>query len=238
MGNSKIKRIIHLLVLIDPQVGLGAFQVPAAGEICEARYPWKNADDPEAKMKIVKSLYYQPWDWIISAGTFEDEFQKAGQTIHSANLSGNLLIWGMFLLCFTASGILGVKISKDIATPVHHATGDLSSASSHIAMASGKVAESLGQIVHKASEVDNLIAAIAAASREQSQGIDQVNQSMTRMDKVTQSNAATADESAIASEELSSQSAVLRRLFAELQTLVTGETSKALDSKRDLPFSA
>jgi methyl-accepting chemotaxis protein len=89
---------------------------------------------------------------------------------------------------------------------------------------SGKVTESLGQIVTKARQVDELVAEIATASREQSQGIDQVNTAVTQMDKVTQTNAATAEESASASEELSAQAATLREIVADLQTLVTGSS--------------
>jgi len=87
---------------------------------------------------------------------------------------------------------------------------------------SGKVTESLTQIVTKARQVDELVAEIATASREQSQGLDQVNTAVTQMDKVTQTNAATAEESASASEELNAQAATLRKLVAELQNLVSG----------------
>ena len=87
---------------------------------------------------------------------------------------------------------------------------------------SGKVTESLTQIVTKARQVDELVAEIATASREQSQGIDQVNMAVTQMDKVTQTNAAAAEESASASEELTAQAATLRELVADLQKLVTG----------------
>jgi methyl-accepting chemotaxis protein len=95
---------------------------------------------------------------------------------------------------------------------------------------SGKVTESLAQIVSKARQVDELVAEIATASREQSQGLEQVNTAVTQMDKVTQTNAATAEESASASEELSAQAATLREIVAELQKLVTGSGSVAAQS--------
>ena len=77
----------------------------------------------------------------------------------------------------------------------------------------------------KASQVDELVAEIATASREQSQGIDQVNTAVTQMDKVTQTNAAAAEECASASEELNAQAATLRDIVGELQTLVTGSST-------------
>ena len=101
---------------------------------------------------------------------------------------------------------------------------------------SSKVTESLKEIVNKASQVDELVAEIATASREQSQGIDQVNTAVTQMDKVTQANAASAEECASASEELSAQAATLREIVGELQILVTGganSTGKARGREKE-----
>ena len=89
---------------------------------------------------------------------------------------------------------------------------------------SSEVSESLAEIVAKAREVDELVAEIANASREQSQGIDQVNVAVTQMDKVTQSNAAHAEQSASASAQLNAQAASLRELIADLQSLVKGHS--------------
>ncbi len=85
---------------------------------------------------------------------------------------------------------------------------------------SAKVARSLAEIVEKARAVDDLVGEIASASREQNQGIQQVNLAVTQMDKVTQSNAANAEESASASEELNAQAATLKDAVVELVKLV------------------
>jgi methyl-accepting chemotaxis protein len=53
--------------------------------------------------------------------------------------------------------------------------------------------------------VSDIIAEIAAASNEQSTGIDQVNQAVTSMDEVTQQNAALVEEAAAAAESLVEQ---------------------------------
>jgi methyl-accepting chemotaxis protein len=92
---------------------------------------------------------------------------------------------------------------------------------------SAKVAERLQEIVQKTRQVDELVAEIATASREQSQGIDQVNTAVTQMDKVTQSNAAAAEESASASEELNAQALTLKGAVSELLAMVGGRTRSA-----------
>ena len=89
---------------------------------------------------------------------------------------------------------------------------------------SKKVAETLNEIVIKVRQVDELAAEVASASREQTQGITQINTAVGQMDKVTQSNAASAEESAAAAEELNSQAEVMKQSVAELLQLVGGQS--------------
>ena len=90
---------------------------------------------------------------------------------------------------------------------------------------STKVGESLRLIAEKVSSTDALVADIANAASEQAQGIQQVNNAMGQMDKVTQSNAASAEESASAAEELDSQAETMKDLVGELRKLVGGGSS-------------
>ena len=91
---------------------------------------------------------------------------------------------------------------------------------------SDKVAASLKEIVGKARQVDSIVAEIAHASSEQNTGIGQVVHAVTQMDKVTQTTAATAEESASASEELNAQAVSLDSIVGQLDRLITGTTVK------------
>jgi len=74
------------------------------------------------------------------------------------------------------------------------------------------VAGTLSKIVNRTGKVGDLIAEIAAASKEQAQGIEQVNTAVAQMNQVIQKNAASAEESADAAEELSGQAVELASL--------------------------
>jgi len=89
---------------------------------------------------------------------------------------------------------------------------------------SAKVAEVLNEIVSKVRQVDELVAEVSGASKEQTQGIAQVNIAIGQMDKVTQSNAANAEESAAAAEELNAQALKMKESVGELLQLVSGAT--------------
>jgi hypothetical protein len=89
-----------------------------------------------------------------------------------------------------------------------------------------KVAETLNEIVTKVRQVDELTSAVAGASREQTQGISQINIAVNQIDKVMQSNAAGAEQSAAAAQELNAQASAVKQSVAELLQLV-GHPSQA-----------
>jgi hypothetical protein len=64
---------------------------------------------------------------------------------------------------------------------------------------------------------------VSEASRQQTQGIDQVTEAIVQMEKVTQTTAATAEESAAASEELGGQADHTMVLVSALEALVNGD---------------
>lgn len=87
---------------------------------------------------------------------------------------------------------------------------------------SQKVATRLNEIVTKARQVDQLAAEVASACREQTQGIAQINAAVGETDKVTQSNAANAEESAAAAQQLNSQARTMKQAVGELMELIGG----------------
>lgn len=81
--------------------------------------------------------------------------------------------------------------------------------------------EAFKEVAVSSGKVSELVNEIAAASQEQAQGIDQINQAMTQMDTVTQQNAANAEESAASSEELNAQAEQMQDIVEDLVQLVT-----------------
>jgi methyl-accepting chemotaxis protein len=92
---------------------------------------------------------------------------------------------------------------------------------------SEKMATNLAGIVERTRRLNEMIAEIAQASNEQSQGIAQINTAVNHMDKVTQSNAALAEETASSSEELRIQAEQVKQAVAELMRMVQGDSGGA-----------
>ena len=87
---------------------------------------------------------------------------------------------------------------------------------------STEVADILSKILQSIEQVTNLISEVSSSGDEQSQGISQINTSVAEMDKVTQVNAASTEESASACEELNSQATELQNIVNTLKGLIGG----------------
>ncbi|HLK90463.1 MAG TPA: methyl-accepting chemotaxis protein [Polyangia bacterium] len=89
--------------------------------------------------------------------------------------------------------------------------GDLATSSVKVAERSGQLLKDLVPGIRKTAE---LVQEVAAASREQSAGVTQINNAMTKVDQVTQRNASASEELASTAEEMSAQAEGLQDLVS------------------------
>ena len=86
-----------------------------------------------------------------------------------------------------------------------------------------EAARTMLESVEGAQQVTNIIDKISRASNEQASSISQVTQGIDQISSVVQTNSATAEESAAASEELSAQAQILKSLVGQFQLRDTEE---------------
>ena len=98
-----------------------------------------------------------------------------------------------------------------------------------------QVADTLNAILAKARAVEGLVDKIAEASREQDTGIEQISGAIREIGQVTESNTASARQTAASAHDLESRAVALRSVVGELQSVVFGGTlleSPSLQSAR------
>lgn len=89
-------------------------------------------------------------------------------------------------------------------------------------MIAGSSNQTFNEVAAASRKIGELINEISTASREQAQGVDQINKTITAMESVTQNNAASAEESAAASEELKVQASQMQEIVNALQGILEG----------------
>jgi methyl-accepting chemotaxis protein len=87
--------------------------------------------------------------------------------------------------------------------------------------------ETMKDIVQSVKRVTDIMAEISAASQEQRGGIEQVNNAVTQMDKVTQQNAALVEESAAAAKSMEDQTGVMTEMVGQFMLSPEFERAQA-----------
>jgi methyl-accepting chemotaxis protein len=103
--------------------------------------------------------------------------------------------------------------AKEIKTLIQDSVGKVDEGSKLV----GRSGETLVGIVSAVKKLSGLVAEIAAASREQSSGIEQVNRAVTQMDEATQQNAALVEQATAASRAIADQTSRLSETIARFQ---------------------
>jgi methyl-accepting chemotaxis protein len=75
-------------------------------------------------------------------------------------------------------------------------------------------------VLESSLNIAKLVNEIAGASKEQSEGIEQINIAVSQMDKVTQQNASAAEQSAAASSEMKARASDLKELASKIEKMI------------------
>jgi methyl-accepting chemotaxis protein len=113
------------------------------------------------------------------------------------------------------------QAARDTAVLIEKSMGNTEEGGRKVEMVAHAIAAISGSITQVKSLVDN----VSTASHQQTQGIGQVSAALTQMERVTQSTAAMAEESAASSEELKSRAISSSDVVADLQRLMGEQCS-------------
>lgn len=97
---------------------------PFIEQMCKQRegwihYPWQNPGETQSRRKIVRYLYYQPWNWIVAVGSYEGEFYQEANLI-KGRIIGSL---GTIAIVVGVLSILMVFLAaKVLSDPIRHMT--------------------------------------------------------------------------------------------------------------------
>jgi methyl-accepting chemotaxis protein len=111
---------------------------------------------------------------------------------------------------------IGVKVNEDVSKNLEEIDGKAK-----------MVDAALLEILNKFKHVDENINQIAQASKEQSQGVIQINSALVQMDKVTQNNASSAEAIASAATELNGHASEMENIVKELVDMVESKSKRA-----------
>lgn len=145
-------------------------------EIAQQFYPWKNKGETEARMKVARIAYYEPWDWVIGVSSYEEDFYQAQYAISALghkNILLMLILAGLTTLIagsswFYVSGYLNKQI-REVAQALGIASEQVSYASNEAADAGQLMASGASEQASSLQEVTISLKEIYASTKETTQ---------------------------------------------------------------------
>lgn len=137
------------------------------GQVGTIRYPWMNPElgDKKPRQKINKYIYFRPWNWIIVAGTYEDEiYHSLYETERFIILMGLTALALVFLLTITLSKALTRPIQELTDVTTKMIEGDLSErvitrSADEIGILGVSFNRMIGQLQSYTSELERMVEA-------------------------------------------------------------------------------
>jgi signal transduction histidine kinase len=152
------------------------------GQVDYQEYPWKNKDETEARMKIAALTYFEPWDWVIGAGAYKEDFNAAS---HKASASiGGIITWSLIsgatilLLTTLIAFLTGSKIARGIQRIIE------------------QLREGANQVTAAAAQVSVSSQSLAQGASEQAATIEETSASLEQISSLTRANAEHASQTA------------------------------------------
>jgi len=128
-----------------------------AGETALVRYSWQNPGESAPRAKVVRIAYFAPWDWIVGAGSYEDEFMSASQNItRIGDASSRNIMIVLCVITVLATGIW-ITMSTVLSRSISSIADQLSSGSDQISSAAKSIADAGQNLAVGASEQSGAI---------------------------------------------------------------------------------
>ncbi|MGD9545957.1 MAG: methyl-accepting chemotaxis protein [Candidatus Krumholzibacteriia bacterium] len=167
-GNLFIQEIIRKAKVLGP------------GQIAEQKYPWKNQGDADARMKVTRLKYFEPWDWIIGVGSYEDEFRAAETRLADATRQKLIIISLVTLITVIMASVVWWVTARNIGNGIGGVVQRLGVAAQSVASSSTQIAATSLQL--------------AEGTTEQAGSLQEASASLQELAAMTKQNAASAKQ--------------------------------------------
>ena len=213
-------------------------------EMTFEEYPWLNEGEEEPRLKLSAVLYFKPWNWVIGAGTYEDEYYKVKAKVRDelGKLRVDLMWAGAIVLVLVV--IMAYFMGWILSRPLGHisnvaqriAQGDLHGASKHLDE-SAKTIALAKKGVRFEDETSQLVASFGAMTgnlnnlvgQVQRAGI-QVNTTATEIAAQARQLEATVTEQATSANEVTASSQEIAATSKELSSTMGGVAQIAAET--------
>jgi methyl-accepting chemotaxis protein WspA len=228
----------------------------AKGEIFHESYPWANPGDPQPRLKHAALVYFEPWDWLINASAYDDEYLGAIEAVRSSatRLMWSVIVAGLLSLALALSiaFLMGSRVSRPIGLLTklagRVATGDLHTArTDFVSLNSQKPATGLARLDFPDESADlivsfqnmterlgSLVGQVQRSGIQVTASTTEITASARQLESTVAQQAASTREVSATSTEISASSRDLLGTISRVGGAVAEAASQAEDGHSEL----
>lgn len=240
-GNLFVQAMIH-----------NAIKSPAGESVFE-RYLWQNPGEDHPRAKVSANIYFAPWDWVILASSYEDDFLVTKQHIRSSFNKLTAQVIGAGVLVLFLALIMAVVMGNRMARPLSLilnivskvAAGDVQGARTILAAHAGRrsaapqssqrsdeIVQLVGALATMTTSLDALIGQVQTSGVQVTTSAMQISASARELEGTVAEQAASTLEVNATSKEIASTSESLVHTMEDVgqtvvQTAATAESGRA-----------
>jgi methyl-accepting chemotaxis protein len=176
------------------------------GQVGEQRYPWKNDGDAVAREKIVRLVYFEPWDWVIGVGSYIDEFYEARDQVTTIGAASNQILAGVSAGALVVAILIWFLMARGITGKINRVVTQLT--------------EGAGQVASAAGQVSSASQSLAEGATEQAAGLQETSSSLEEMASMTKQNADNAQQANSLSSEARKSASTGAEAMSRMNTAI------------------
>jgi len=107
--------------VIEKAPSLGSDQPDKAIPTLYIKYPWQNPGEVQPRLKSASIAYFEPWDWVIVATAYDDDYVESQQRMVSA--LAHMIEWiaWVAVVVIVLSLLIGYYVTRGIVRPLDEA---------------------------------------------------------------------------------------------------------------------
>ncbi len=136
-------------------------QAAPPGATGEHTYLWQNPGDPAPRRKIARVAYFPAWDWVIGAGSYEEEFLAAPAKLGAIGRRGTRTIMLVLLGTTAAAVLFWLATAQALSRRLIRIADQLKAGSDQVLGAAGMIADAGQSVADGASHQASALSATA-----------------------------------------------------------------------------
>lgn len=149
-------------------------------DISEQFYPWLNKGESEARIKLARIVYYEPWDWVIGVSSYVEEFYEAERKVENLSKQNLMILGVLSLITLGIASLVWFFLARSTDKQFTSVASELRTTSDQMASSASQVAASSQQMAEGASEqaasLEEVSASLQEVSSMTSQNADNAKQ--------------------------------------------------------------